>query len=131
MAFMLTKMLHTFAAVLTISGFILRGYWMMRESPLLQHRLTKLLPHVVDTVFLLAGIALVWMLGLNVFTQPWLLAKFVGLIVYILLGTVAIKRGKTLEIRMTAFVGALAVYAWVAGVAIAKSPASWLALFAS
>lgn len=131
MAFMLTKMLHTFAAVLTISGFILRGYWMMRESPLLQHRLTKILPHVVDTVFLLAGIALVWMLGLNVFTQPWLLAKFVGLIVYILLGTVAIKRGKTLEIRMTAFVGALAVYAWVAGVAIAKSPASWLALFAS
>lgn len=131
MAFVLTKMLHTFAAVLTISGFILRGYWMMRESALLQHRITKIAPHVVDTVFLLAGIALVWMMDLNVFTQPWLLAKFAGLIAYILLGTFALKRGKTMEIRITAFVGALAVYAWVVGVAISKSPASWLALFAS
>lgn len=131
MAFMLIKMLHTFAAVLTISGFILRGYWMMRESTLLQHRATKVFPHIVDTVFLLAGIALVWMLGLNVFTQPWLLAKFAGLVVYILLGMVALKRGKTKEARMMAFVGALAVYAWVVGVALAKSPASWLALFTS
>ena len=131
MAFMLTKMLHTFTAVLTICGFILRGYWMMRESPLLQHRVTKILPHVIDTLFLLAGIALVWMMGLNVFTQPWLLAKFAGLIAYIVLGTFALKRGKTMEIRVTAFVGALAVYAWVVGVAISKSPASWLAYFAS
>ncbi|MEL7186315.1 MAG: SirB2 family protein [Pseudomonadota bacterium] len=127
---MLTKMLHTFAAVLTICGFILRGYWMMSGSQLLQHRLTKILPHVVDTVFLLAGIALVWMLSMNVLTQPWLLAKIVGLIVYIVLGTIAIKRGRTKEIRIMAFTGALAVYAWVAGVAIAKSPASWLAMFA-
>lgn len=131
MAFMLTKMLHTFAAVLTICGFILRGYWMMRESQLLQHRITKILPHIVDTLFLLAGIALVWMLGLNVFTQPWLLAKFAGLIAYILLGTFALKRGKTMEIRITAFVLALAVYAWVVGVAVSKSPASWLAFFSS
>lgn len=130
MAFMLTKMLHTFAAVLTICGFILRGYWMMSGSELLQHRLTKVLPHIVDTVFLLAGIALVWMMSLNVITQPWLLAKFAGLVVYIVLGTVAIKRGKTKEIRVMAFAGALAVYAWVVGVAIAKTPASWLAFFA-
>lgn len=131
MAFMLIKMLHTFTAVLTICGFILRGYWMMRESPLLRHRVTRIAPHVVDTLFLLAGIALVWMLALNVFTQPWLLAKFAGLIAYILLGTIALKRGKTIEIRITAFVGALAVYAWVVGVAISKSLASWLALFTS
>ena len=131
MALIITKMLHTFTAVLTICGFILRGYWMMRDSHLLQHRLTKILPHVVDTIFLLAGIALVWMMHLNVFTQPWLLAKFAGLIAYIVLGTIALKRGKTKEIRIMAFVGAVAVYAWVVGVALSKSLASWLALFTS
>ena len=126
---MLVKMLHTFTAALTISGFILRGYWMMRESQLLQHRVTRIAPHIVDTVFLLAGIALVVLLDLNVFAHAWLLAKFIGLFVYIVLGTIAIKRGSTKEIRITAFVGALAVFAYIAGVALAKSPASWLILF--
>ena len=130
MDYMLVKMLHTFTAALTISGFILRGYWMMRESQLLQHRVTRIAPHVVDTLFLLAGIALVVLLDLNVLTHTWLLAKFIGLFVYIVLGTIAIKRGSTKEIRITAFAGALAVFAYITGVALAKSPASWLVLFA-
>ncbi len=128
MSYLLVKMLHTFTAVLTISGFVLRGYWMMRESDLLQHKATKIAPHVIDTVFFLAGIALVWMLQLSVFTQPWLLAKFLGLVVYVLLGTIAIKRGPTKEIRVFAFIGAVAVFAYITGVALAKSPASWLSL---
>ena len=129
MTYMLVKMLHTFTAVLTISGFVLRGYWMMRDSHLLQHKVTKVAPHVIDTVFFVAGIALVFMLNLNAFTQPWLLAKFVGLVVYVVLGAIAIKRGPTKEIRIMAFVGALAVFAYITGVALAKSPGSWLVLF--
>ena len=125
---MLTKMLHTFVAVLTICGFVLRSYWAMRESPAMHHRATRILPHIIDTVFLLAGIALVWMLQLNILAQPWLLAKFAGLAAYIVLGTIALKRGKTPEVRIMAFVAALAVYAWIIGVALAKSPASWLVL---
>ena len=85
-------------------------------------------PHVVDTAFLLSGIAMVWMLDLNPFTQPWLIAKFTGLIAYILLGTIAIKRGGTLQIRMIALVGAVSVFAYIAGVAFTKSPFSWIAV---
>jgi uncharacterized membrane protein SirB2 len=116
--------------VLTISGFILRGYWMMAQSDKLQLKVTRIAPHIIDTLFLLSGIALVWILHLNVFSESWLLAKFAGLIVYIVLGTFAIKRGPTLQIRIIAFVGALAVFAYIVGVALAKSPASWLKLMA-
>jgi uncharacterized membrane protein SirB2 len=126
MTYLILKAIHIVAAMTTISGFLLRGYWMLTGSDKLQHRVTRIVPHVVDTVFLLSGIAMVWMLHLNAFTQPWLIAKFTGLIAYILLGTIAIKRGRTPQIRVIAMVGALSVFAYIAGVALTKSPFSWL-----
>jgi uncharacterized membrane protein SirB2 len=128
MTYLILKVIHVLAAVMTISGFLLRGYWMLTESDKLQYRAVRIVPHVVDTVFLLSGVAMVWMLDLNPFTQPWLIAKFTGLIAYILLGTIAIKRGGTLQIRMIALVGAVSVFAYIAGVAFTKSPFSWIAV---
>ena len=130
MTYVMIKSLHMITGVVTISGFILRGYWMMAQSDKLQLKVTRIAPHIIDTLFLLSGVALVWMLHLNVLSEPWLLAKFAGLIVYIVLGTFAIKRGATLQSRSIAFVGALAVFAYIVGVALAKSPASWLQLMA-
>lgn len=126
MTYLILKTIHVLAAATTISGFILRGYWMLTESDKLQQRATRVVPHVVDTVFLLSGIAMVWLLHLDPFTQPWLVSKFTGLITYILLGTIAIKRGKTRQIRLLAMIGAVSVFAYIAGVAFTKSPLSWL-----
>ena len=131
MTYMLIKSLHMITAIATISGFVLRGYWMMVESERLQLKLIRIAPHIIDTLFLLSGIALVYQLHLNVFSQPWLLAKIIGLIAYIVLGTIAIKRGPTLQIRVIAFVAALATFAYIVGIALTKSPASWLKLFVS
>ena len=128
MTYTFIKLLHTIAALATIAGFLLRGYWMLRESPLLQARMTKIAPHIVDALLLLAGIVMLSMLHLNPFTQSWLLAKFAGLLVYIVLGTIAIKRGKTKQSRTVAFAGAVAAFAYVIGVAVTKSPLGWVAL---
>ena len=128
MTYLILKTVHALAATATISGFLLRGYWMLAESGKLQRRATRIVPHVVDTIFLLSGVAMVWLLQLNPFTQAWLVAKFIGLIAYILLGTIAIKRGKTLQIRLLALIGAVSVFAYIAGVAITKSPLSWLSV---
>lgn len=127
MIYLIIKNLHALSAVVTIAGFVLRGYWMVTGSDKLQHPVTRTAPHVVDTVFLLSGIAMLVILSLDPFSQGWLVAKFAGLIAYILLGTVAIRRGSTLRIRIIAFVGALSVFAYIVGVALSKSPASWLA----
>ncbi len=125
MIYIKVKLLHATLAALSIGGFVLRGYWMLRGSPLLQHRLTKTLPHINDTLFFLAGVWLAWRLAINPLGEPWLVAKLVGLLVYIGLGTVALKRGSTIEIRLVAFVLAIAVFAYITGVALAKSPLSW------
>lgn len=121
------KYTHLVLALLSLSGFLLRGFWMMRGSALLDHRAVRSIPHVVDTLFLLSGIALVWMLSLPVMQSPWLLAKFAGLVVYVVLGSIALRRGPTLPARQVAFVGALSAFAYIVGAAVSKSPASWLA----
>ena len=126
--YLLLKNIHVVCAVATIAGFMLRGVWMLMESPLLQHKLTRIAPHVVDTLFLLSGIFMLVIAAMNPFTQPWLLAKFVALIAYIVLGMIAIRRGRTKSIRAVAFVAAIAVFGYVIGVGMARSPVSWLAL---
>ena len=122
------KLIHISSAILTISGFALRGFWMLIDSANLERRVVRIAPHVIDTVFLLSGIALIQVLNLPVLSQPWLLAKFTALVAYILLGAIALRRGRTKRIRVTAFVLALATFAYIAGVALSKSMGSWLAL---
>ena len=131
MTYLLIKSLHMITAVATISGFVLRGYWMMMQSDKLTLKVVRIAPHIIDTLFLLSGVALVSILQLNALSEPWLLAKFAGLIGYVVLGTIAIKRGPTLQIRVIAFVGALSLFAYIVGVALAKSPMSWLSFLAA
>lgn len=126
MSYLAVKSLHLIAIALSISGFALRGYWMMSQSDKLQHRVVRIAPHVIDTVLLLSGIFLVLMSQMNAFSQPWLLAKFAGLAVYVMLGTIALKRGPTLQIRSVAFAMAVIAFAYIVGAALLKSPASWM-----
>jgi uncharacterized membrane protein SirB2 len=123
------KYAHLAFAVTTISGFVLRGYWMLTESERLSQRLTRIVPHVVDALFLLTGITMVYLLSLPVMRTPWLLAKFVALFAYIVLGAIALRRGPTIQVRLIAFIGALSAFAYVVGAALSKSPLSWLAFF--
>jgi uncharacterized membrane protein SirB2 len=125
------KLIHVGTAILTISGFILRAYWMFSGSSKLQLKAVKILPHIVDTVFLLSGIALIVTLNLAVLSQDWLLMKFVALVAYVVLGAIALGRGKTMQSRTTAFVLALATFAYIAGVALSKSTASWFTILLS
>jgi uncharacterized membrane protein SirB2 len=125
------KYAHLAFAIVSISGFVLRGLWMMSGSALLDRKVFRVAPHVVDTLFLVTGIALVLQLALPVMQSPWLLAKFAGLVVYIVLGAIALRRGTTMPIRQVAFVGALAAFAYIVGAAVSKSPASWITLLAS
>lgn len=124
MNYLLIKHLHVTAAGLSILFFIIRAYWSVRENPILQKKVVKILPHVIDTVLLAAAILLSIMLG-PAAAQPWVLTKIVLLIAYIGVGTIAIKRGRTPRSRAIAAVIAVAIFAYIVGVAIKHHPASW------
>ena len=120
MAYSALKHLHLLTVAITLALFLLRGFWMLTDSPRLQARWLRIVPHTNDTVLLAAAIGMLVVGGLNPLRQPWILAKIVGLLAYIGLGTVALKRGKTKAIRVAALIAALAVVAWIITVALTK-----------
>lgn len=122
MSYLAIKHLHVTCIVLSGLGFCLRGFWMLSESPLRQHRLARVLPHVVDTLLLGSAVTMAWMSGQYPFVNGWLTAKLFGLLAYILLGMMALKRGRTLAIRRGYFCLALLSYAYIVGVALSRNP---------
>lgn len=112
--------LHRVTIVVSIALFILRGIWRMLDSPMNAKKWVKIVPHINDTILLAAAIGMLVVAGLNPLEHGWLMAKIIGLIVYIALGTIAIKRGKTRMQRGLAFAGALAVFGYIALVAVSK-----------
>ncbi len=119
---MLLKTVHVTCAALSLGGFVLRGYWMLRESPRLQARLTRILPHINDTLLLGSALWLAFRIEQYPFVHGWLTAKVLALLAYIALGTVALKRGKTRTVRTATFALALATFLYIVAVARTHNP---------
>ena len=119
------KHLHMTCVTLSLLGFLLRGMWMIRRSPYLQHRLSRVLPHVVDTALLASAIALSVLMAQYPFVHGWVTAKVLGLLAYIGFGTVALKRGRSAGVRITAFGLALITFGYIVSVALTKRPNPW------
>jgi len=122
------KAIHVSCVILSFSGFLLRGLWMMFDSALLGNKWVKIIPHIVDTTLLVSALFLVYALGISVFENDWLLAKIIALVVYVLLGTVALKRGKTKQIRMVALVLSIMTFLYIVSVALTKSVSGFISV---
>jgi len=122
------KAAHVASAAASLALFVLRGAWMIGAPHRLKRRWVRVVPHVVDTVLLVSAIALAVMIGNYPGTHGWLTAKVAGLFAYIVLGSIALKRGRTRRVRIAAFAAALAMFAYIVSVAITKSPAGFWVL---
>ncbi|MGA9963207.1 MAG: SirB2 family protein [Azonexus sp.] len=122
MSYLALKHLHVTCVVLSGLGFALRGWWMLNDSSLLRARLTRVVPHVVDTLLLGSALLMAWQSSQYPFAQGWLTAKFFGLLAYILCGTMALKRARTKGRRVVFLVLALLAYAYIVGVALTRNP---------
>ena len=128
MFYLTLKAVHVACAILSISGFALRGILMLADSPLLAARFARVAPHVVDTVLLASALWLSALIGQYPFAQGWLTAKVLALIAYIVLGTVALKRARGKAARAVAFALALCAAAYIVSVALTRDPLGFLAL---
>lgn len=120
--FSLIKNLHLATIALSLALFVLRGAWMIAASPLLQARWVRIVPHIIDTLLLASGIGLAVLIQQYPLVHGWLTAKLLALVLYIGLGTLALKRGKTRGQRIAAWIAALLVFAYMVAVAIAHNP---------
>lgn len=123
MTYAFVKFLHMGTAAASFALFFLRGVWMLRAPVRLQRRWVRVVPHVIDTVLLGSAVTLAAWSRQYPLAQDWLSAKVVALLVYIALGTVALKRGRSRAVRLAAWLAALGVFLYI--VAVARTRSAW------
>ncbi|MHB8621831.1 MAG: SirB2 family protein [Sulfuricaulis sp.] len=117
---MILKYIHVASALLSISGYLMRGVWMMRESPRLQQTWVKVVPHIVDSILIVSAILLAIQVRQYPFVQAWLTAKVFALIAYVVVGAIGLKYGATKKIRIAAWLSAIAIFAYIFLVAVSR-----------
>jgi uncharacterized membrane protein SirB2 len=120
------RILHITLATISLAGFLLRWAWMINGDRKFEARLTRTLPHVIDTLFLASGIVLVYTVRQYPLLDGWLTAKLLGLVAYIILGSYGMKRAESKHGRIVAFLAAISVFGWMVSVARLKSPWGFL-----
>jgi uncharacterized membrane protein SirB2 len=128
MDYLVVKSIHHAAVALSFAGFFARGLASLRGARWVRGRAARSLPHVVDTVLLASAVTLAWTAAINPLHAPWLMAKIIGLLVYIGLGMVALRPAFAPALRLAAWLAALVTFAYIVSVAISKNvlgPLAW------
>ena len=122
MTFLILKTLHISCAVISYTLFFLRGIWMLNDAAVMRQRWVRIAPHIVDTLLLTSAIALAYRIEQYPFVDAWLTAKVLALLLYIVLGSVALKYAKTRTTRILAWLVAQTVFGYIVLVAINHNP---------
>jgi uncharacterized membrane protein SirB2 len=113
---------HIGFVILSIGLFVLRGGLMLVQSPLVHSAWVRYLSYAIDTLLLTAALMLTSVVHQYPFGNGWLTMKVALLVVYVVLGSIALKRGRNRRIRLAAFVAALLTVAFLVTVARAHHP---------
>ena len=114
--------LHVAAVIASGFLFCTRGALALARSPHVMHPVLRYGSMAIDTMLLAAGVALMFVIHQYPFVNGWLTTKLVLLIVYIVLGTLALKRARTQGVRATCYLLALATFAYIVSAAVAHDP---------
>lgn len=122
------KLIHISTALISINLFLIRGFWVFRDSSMDKQRLSKkwvkILPHINDTILLITATYLAYSIQQYPFVDTWLTAKFIALLFYIVFGMFALKRAKEITNKALFFILALVTFSYIVGVALTRS-VSW------
>lgn len=114
------KLGHIVLVVSSVLLFLWRG-WLAQDPAAVLPRFWRWLPHTVDTVLVLSALGLLRLSnGLWWTSVYWLKAKLVVLLVYVVLGSIAVKRGRNWQVRQHAYVGALGCVVLMISLAVLK-----------
>jgi len=120
---------HVTCVVLSISLFLFRCVLMLKNSELLQLKVVNRVPHFIDTILLGSALWLTLIIDQYPISNDWLTAKLTAVILYILVGAVALKRGKTKQIRVAALILSLLIILYIVSVAYFHDPMGVLRWF--
>ncbi len=122
MSYAALKMIHVSSVAISYLLFSLRSMWMQSGSAALRQRWVRIVPHIVDTVLLTSAIMLAVRIQQDPIHDAWLSAKVIGLVLYIGLGMVALRFGKSRKAKTSACIAAQLVFFYIVLVAVTKNP---------
>ena len=116
------RLLHITCVLLSGALFFVRGVGALAGARWPMALPSRLLSYSIDTVLLTAALMLFSILPDGVFANGWLAAKLALLVVYIVLGSFALKRAQTPRLRSRCYVAAIAVYLLMFSIARTHDP---------
>lgn len=116
------KLLHVTTVLITGGLFLLRFTWMLQDKLAHQTAWIRTLPHYNDTLLLTSGLTMALLQDQLPLPAPWLASKLCLLLLYILLGSLALRWGRRRWIRATAGVAAIGCYLYIIGIALSRDP---------
>jgi uncharacterized membrane protein SirB2 len=122
------KAVHIAAVMASGVLFLLRGAAVQMGASWAMAAPLRYLSYTIDTVLLTAALMLATIIHQFPFVQGWLTAKVLLLVVYIVLGSFALKRGRTRAVRTSCWIAALLVYLFIVSIARAHNPLGIVAL---
>ncbi|MDO6524851.1 SirB2 family protein [Motilimonas sp. 1_MG-2023] len=129
MDYVYVKHWHQFLAVFSLLLFWLRVILRLTHRKWLQSKWLRVLPHVNDSLLLVAGIWMCYLLTSWPWQLPWLQVKLAALLAYIGVASYCLKVTSSRAACLLAAAGATGIYIYIAGVAISKSVYSWWELY--
>ena len=118
----IVKHTHLTAIALSVILFILRYVLSAKQSPMLEKKWLKIMPHVVDTMLIASAATLCVLLEQYPFVDMWVTEKLMALVMYVLMVTLALKLGKNGSMRGIGLIGALSWIVYAGMVAVSKQP---------
>ena len=122
------KAVHIAAVMASGSLFLVRGAAVQLGAAWAMAAPLRYLSYAIDTALLTAALMLATIIHQFPFVQGWLTAKVLLLVVYVVLGSFALKRGRTRVVRTSCWVAALLVYLFIVSIARAHHPLGIVAL---
>lgn len=126
------RYIHIGLVIVSGSLFLARGVAVLRGASWPMAAAVRRLSYGIDTVLLAAALTLMHILQLNPLQVAWLGTKILLLLLYIVLGSMALKRAKTPIGKASYLVAALLCLTFMFSVARAHSPwgffAAWLSI---
>ena len=116
------KTIHLITITMTLALFLIRWYWRIKGSSMLENLFVRIFPHVNDTVLLVSALGAAFTSGQYPFTAPWISAKLIALPIYIIFGHLALRKDKSKKESAVAGAAALGVFAYIVGVAACRHP---------
>ena len=112
------KLIHIVFVFMSFASFISRVTLLQLKPEVLQNKMVKIAPHIIDTLLLLSGITLVihgnWLSG----EYGWIISKIIVLILYIVFGVITMRT--TGSKRWLAFAASVGCFVYIFVVAISK-----------